>query len=268
MDPRAFVPPMLAAPAPAAFSDPDWWFEPKWDGFRAQLSVTDRIRIRSRQGTSLLDRFPALGAAAEAVAGPAVLDGEVVAWHEGRVDFHALTAGRGQLVLVLFDCLYDRSGWLVSEPWTVRREHLEAAVHPAGSVMLCQGTVGRGEELFRATGCLGLEGVVAKRRGSRYWPGRRTSEWRKVVHTAELRVEVRALATQGGQWLADVGAVGQRPVLARVRVPAVPPGVVPPPEGERRELPPGIWATVQYRARTPQGRLRHAVFRSYGGDGW
>lgn len=264
MDPQAFVPPMLAVSAPAAFSDPDWWFEPKWDGFRAQLAVTDRVSIRSRQGESLLERFPTLSAAAEAVRAPAVLDGEVVAWHEGRVDFHALTLGRGELVLVLFDCLYDRSGWLLAEPWAVRREHLEAVVRPGGPVMVCPGVPERGEDLFHATGRLGLEGVVAKRRRSRYWPGRRTPAWRKFVHGEDLTVEVRSLTTQGGHWLADVGAVGQWPILARVRVPSAPIGVQPPPEGARRDLPPGILATVRYRARTPRGRLRHAVFRGYG----
>lgn len=264
MDPQAFVPPMLAVSAPASFSDPDWWFEPKWDGFRVQLSVTDRVSLWSRQGVSLLERFPALRAAAGAVSGPVVLDGEMVSWHEGRVDFHALTRGRGELGLVVFDCLYDRSGWLLAEPWTVRRERLEAVVRPGGPVTVCQGVQERGEDLFLATGRLGLEGVVAKRRGSRYWPGRRMATWKKFVHVQTLVVEVRSLTTQRGRWLADVGAVGQWPILARVLVPSAPSGVQPPPEGKRLDLPPGILATVRYRARTPRGRLRHAVFGGYG----
>ena len=264
MDPQAFIPPMLATSAPASFSDRDWWFEPKWDGFRAQVSVTDRLSIRSRQGGSLLERFPALQAAADAVMGPAVLDGEVVAWRGGRVDFYALTVGQGTLAVVVFDCLYDRSGWLLAEPWTVRRKHLESAVRAGGPLVVCQGVQERGEDLFQAAGQLGLEGVVAKRRGSRYWPGRRTLAWRKFVHVQDLVVEVRSLTTQRGRWVAEVGAVGEWPILGRVLVPAAPGGFRPPPEGGRLDLRPGILATVQYRSRTPAGRLRHAVFRGYG----
>lgn len=261
-----FVPPMLAVTARAPFSSAEWWFEPKWDGFRAQVTINADFTVRSRQGESLLARFPALAAIPAGVMGPAVLDGEVVAWDEGRVNFHALAAGRGQVMLVAFDCLYDRHGWLLDEPWTVRRRHLEAAVRPTGALLLCEGAAERGEDLFRAASALGFEGVMAKRRSSPYWPGRRTAHWQKFLHAQELPVEVRALTARGGRWLGDVTAVGGWPPLARLVVPP-PAGVGPAPaeDGQRVELPAGIAARVRHRGRTPGGRLRHAAFVGYGG---
>ncbi len=258
-----FVPPMLAVTAPAPFTSKDWWFEPKWDGFRAQVSVSRHLTVRSRHGENLLDRFPGLAAVETGVAGPAVLDGEVVAWDAGRINFHALAAGHGQVILVAFDCLYAPGGWLLDQPWTVRRRHLEAIVRPAGPLMLCDGVAERGEDLFRATGRLGFEGVVAKRQASSYWPGRRSADWRKFLHAEEVQVEVQVLTGRAGRWLGDVTAVGGWPPLACLAVPA-PPGVGAPVEGQRIELGAGVLARVRHRGRTPSGRLRHAAFVAYG----
>jgi ATP-dependent DNA ligase len=269
MDPDQFVPPMLAVTAPAPFSGEGWWFEPKWDGIRAGVRLTDGgLAVRSRRGHDLLRRYPVLGQLDRELVPPVVLDGELVAWSDGRIDFEALLAGRGQLVVVAFDCLYDASGWLLAEPLDVRRERLLRSTRPAKRVLLSPGVAGRGEDLYRATEPLGFEGVMAKRRTSRYWPGRRTDVWRKFLHLNEATLEVRAVTRQSGRWMADVGEVSQWPIVATVAVPSLPPGAPVPQEGERMAVPPGIVARVRYRTRTHGGRLRHAVFRGYGPDPW
>src|SRR5690606_15914733 len=51
--------PMLATPWPDAFDDDGWWFEGKWDGYRAIVGNDGgRLRARSRRGLDLLGRFP------------------------------------------------------------------------------------------------------------------------------------------------------------------------------------------------------------------
>ncbi|MCI0544367.1 MAG: hypothetical protein L0Z49_07970, partial [Actinobacteria bacterium] len=79
--------PMLATPWPKPFDDEDWWFEIKWDGYRAIVSSEmGRVRARSRRGLDLLGRFPEL--AGLEVPDGVVLDGEVVAFDEaGRPSF-------------------------------------------------------------------------------------------------------------------------------------------------------------------------------------
>ncbi|KHL05259.1 ATP-dependent DNA ligase [Sinomonas humi] len=89
----------LAKAVPGIPDEPGLQFEPKWDGVRGSIAVeNERVRISSRSGTDLTRQFPELERAAlEQIPGPAVVDGEVVSWSNGRLDFdavlHRLAAG-------------------------------------------------------------------------------------------------------------------------------------------------------------------------------
>ncbi|MDX1469754.1 MAG: hypothetical protein R3258_10475, partial [Acidimicrobiia bacterium] len=108
--------PMLATKWPQAFDDENWWFEVKWDGYRAIVgSEQGRVRARSRRGLDLLGPFPEL--ASLDIPDGIVLDGEVTAFDsEGRPSFSLLQqrtgfggAGTGASVgvnLVVFDLLF------------------------------------------------------------------------------------------------------------------------------------------------------------------
>ena len=50
--------PMLAKERKEPFSDKDWLFEIKWDGFRAIAYINDEFSLRSRNGKELKDNFP------------------------------------------------------------------------------------------------------------------------------------------------------------------------------------------------------------------
>ena len=69
----------------------EWSYEPKFDGFRCvAFSSDERVRLQSRQQRSLTRYFPEIAAAAGALDVDVVLDGELVLWHQGRLDFAAL----------------------------------------------------------------------------------------------------------------------------------------------------------------------------------
>src|SRR6185369_5017426 len=72
---------MLPTPRNFPFSDPDWIFEPKWDGYRALCLVEDgSVRFMSRNKRELTKRFPELSTLHQGIkAGSAILDGEIVA---------------------------------------------------------------------------------------------------------------------------------------------------------------------------------------------
>ena len=60
----AFIPPMLATPIDRAFSDPDWLFELKLDGYRVQAVVHGKaVKLRTRNGKDAATYFPAFAAA-------------------------------------------------------------------------------------------------------------------------------------------------------------------------------------------------------------
>ena len=191
--------PMKAAPSAELPGDPARWaYEVKWDGMRVVTGVeAGRVAAWSANGTDATARFPELQALGEALAGrgPIVLDGEVVALDPstGRPDFGRLQprmqagspaavsriAAEVAVSYVLFDLLELDGRSLLDEPYEARRALLEATV-PAGPTWFVAGAQADGQALLDAVTAQGLEGVVAKRRDSRYEPGRRSSAWIKV----------------------------------------------------------------------------------------
>ena len=124
--------PMLAATADSLPRGEGWIYEPKWDGFRAIVTVSGgEVSLRSRNDNDLTERFKDVArAAALAIrSSDAVLDGEICFLDDaGRSRFSLLQEGSGTGVLVLFDLLELESESLVDEPLVERRRKLEALV--------------------------------------------------------------------------------------------------------------------------------------------
>ena len=130
-----------------------WANEPKFDGWRAALFTATGV-VQSRRDNNLASRFPEIVAAGR-VAGDLVLDGEVVALREGRLDFGALTSSpksRAQagvaIYYVAFDLLAAADIDLRGEPYRTRRAELEtrlAGIHPP--LQLVPSTLDRAEAM-------------------------------------------------------------------------------------------------------------------------
>lgn len=207
MNPPDFEP-MLATNWPAPFDDDEWWFEVKWDGYRVVASCADgKVRARSRAGLDLLQPFPELKGLS--IPRGVALDGEVVAFDdEGRPSFSLLQrrtgfGGRGTgapvgVNLVVFDLLFQ-DGPLTSEPYEARRARL-AKLALDSPILVPEPTVGAGVGLYEAVKDRGMEGIVGKRTGSPYLPGRRSSDWRKVSVRHTLHAVVGGyLPGEGGR---------------------------------------------------------------------
>jgi DNA ligase D-like protein (predicted ligase)/DNA ligase D-like protein (predicted polymerase)/DNA ligase D-like protein (predicted 3'-phosphoesterase) len=192
--------PMLAEGGWKPFDDPGWRFEPKLDGVRTLAYVSsDATRLVSRTGRDQTSRFPELAAIHEVVhVVNAVIDGEIVALdEEGRNSFEALQQRinlsnekeierirrRIPVAMVAFDLLFleghDVTGLALEE----RRELLASVVEEDARISLPPFVDGGGKAFTASAEELGLEGVVAKRLGSRYRPGRRSPDWRKIKLT-------------------------------------------------------------------------------------
>ncbi|MCL5117136.1 MAG: DNA ligase [Firmicutes bacterium] len=265
MGPGDFVPPMLAVTAPAPFSRPGWWFETKWDGYRAIISAGPQFRIYSRRGHDLLRWYPALAEARAHVPEDVVLDAELVAWVDGRPDFAALQQRRApHYLLMVFDCLYAGGRWLMHEPLEHRLRVLHDRVKTTGLVVVSDGVAEEGEAYWKAIRDLELEGVMAKRLDSGYFPGRRSPVWQKFL---ALRIEwlwvVAAQQAQDGTWYWHVAdRTGTRfNGVGKVHAPAAwyPPSG---PGGPEQMLKP-FTVEVEYRERTREGHLRHARVRQW-----
>ena len=210
----ANIEPMLATLASKPFSDPDWLYEIKWDGFRVQAVIDDRkVRIWTRNLKDAATYFPRLLQPPTWIeARQAIVDGEVVALdEEGRPDFGLLQERLGDatapgLLYQAFDLLYLDGRSLLNVPLEDRKRLLQSVLRPHPRVRFAAHVVGEGLAFHEAAKARSLEGIIAKLRRSRYEPGRRTSAWLKLKIRPEQELVVGGW-TPGEGNARDLGAV-------------------------------------------------------------
>jgi bifunctional non-homologous end joining protein LigD len=208
------VEPMLATTGRLPADDEDWAYEIKWDGVRA-IGFLDggRLRLQARSGRDVTSRYPELRPMGEALAGrEAVVDGEVVAFDEGRPSFQKLQ-GRMHLTsepavrrlartdpvhYVVFDLLFLDGRSLMALPYAERRVRLAGLDLDGPTWQAPAHHVGDGAALLELTRAQQLEGIIAKRLDCPYTPGRRSPGWVKVKNVASADVVV-------GGWLPGEG---------------------------------------------------------------
>ncbi len=130
------IDPMLPTLAKVPFSDPQWLFEPKLDGFRALCFLKDgRVRFISRNRRNLTKRFPELQEISTLIkAQMAIIDGEIVALdRSGKPSFDALRyrPGHGAIVFYAFDLLYFDGQDVTQYPLVGRKEALRRILRKA-----------------------------------------------------------------------------------------------------------------------------------------
>ncbi len=166
---------------------PEWIVELKLDGYRAlAIKSGGKVQLRSRNDNDFSLRYPAIVNALAAMPDETVIDGEVVALdEEGRPSFNLLqnygSAGVS-LHFFIFDVLTLKGRDVMGEPLMERRRLLEKQVFPRMSEPIRYSPVleGRLTDLVHSVKAQGLEGLVAKRRDSRYEAGLRSGAWQKM----------------------------------------------------------------------------------------
>ena len=210
---------MLATLAAAPFDDPEWQFEVKWDGFRVEAVVQDGdARLWTRKQLDAAERYfgPFLARADWIGARDAVVDGEVIALDErGEPDFallqerikgRARPTGATPFVYEVFDLLHLDGRSLLHEPLEERRRLLAGAIEPDPRVRLSEHVDATGVAFFEAARQRGLEGIMAKHRGSPYLPGTRSDRWQKIKIRPEQELVVGGW-TRGTGKAVELGAL-------------------------------------------------------------
>lgn len=187
--------PMLATPVAKSFNDDQWEFEIKWDGYRALAFRKGKItEIKSRNNQSFDKRFYPIHDALKKWKIEAVLDGEIVVTNQkGISQFSALQNWHeeddGKLQYYLFDVLWLNGKSLISRPFKERNEVLKSIVPEDHDVLRLGFSVpGRGIPFLNAAKEAGLEGIIAKRVDSLYFPGTRSNDWLKIKLTRRQEV--------------------------------------------------------------------------------
>ena len=288
--PRTLAP-MHAESADAAFNHPEWMWEPKLDGYRV-LALIERgsVKLRSRRGAlELAADFPKLCAdLSQQAVDTMILDGEIVAFDaNGRPSFNAMqnrSAANERAVYFCFDLLHFAGVDLRASPYADRRRYLAQCLLPSPRVQLVH-AVDDGVALQAAAQDAGFEGVVGKRKSSRYEPGKRSGAWLKVksITSSEFVIGgytqgkgVRAplgsvlVGTWNGDRLAFASHVGSGlddrtlPVLKarleRLKVKTCPFAGKPELHSPTTWVKPQLVAEVKYQGWTDDGALRAPVF--------
>jgi bifunctional non-homologous end joining protein LigD len=188
---------MLAVLAGLPANQDDFGFEYKWDGVRAICFLDGSgARLESRNLLDMTASYPELKGLGQAL-GPrtAVLDGEIVAFdRDGRPDFSmlqhriGLTADRAlargmhevPVTYMVFDVLYLDGRFVTDKTYEERRRLLEGLGLSGSNWQTPPSHRGAGDSMLGAAREQRLEGIMAKRLTSRYTPGLRSKEWRKI----------------------------------------------------------------------------------------
>jgi DNA ligase D-like protein (predicted ligase) len=296
---------MMAAPAERPFDDPEYLFEPKWDGFRC-LAFADRgdVALYTRTGRSVAAGYPEVVSLLARLPGDAVVDGELVVCDAGGVPRFQLMQQRNfgglpprqaldefPVRFVAFDLCWRDGEDLRLLPLAERRARLERLDIPG--VEATPVVEAEGVAFYESVVAMGFEGVVGKRLDSPYKPGIRSRAWRKAKMVIREEVVVLGFtagtggrgATFGalvvGQWdgtgFVHVGEVGtgfDDPTLRAIRsaldeiVIDAPAAAGAPQQPGVRWVEPCIVAVVEHRGWTMDQRLRAASFKGVvaGGD--
>jgi bifunctional non-homologous end joining protein LigD len=206
------VVPMKAAigTLPPDAQDHEWAYEIKWDGYRTLAFIDSAgVRLQSSNSIDVTAKYPELAPLAQAVnAGSVILDGELVVLDpDGRPSFELMQRHETQVAFYVFDVLQIDGTDTVALPYEARRALVEQLLEPGPNWLVPAHQVGDGAALLAATAERGLEGVMAKRLGSPYQPGKRTPNWRKVKNRVRVEVTIGGFNAGTGNRSSTFGAL-------------------------------------------------------------
>jgi bifunctional non-homologous end joining protein LigD len=189
------------------FDSDEHFFEFKWDGIRTEALIdSGGVRLMSRNGIDISDRYPEMESLSALPRGLA-LDGELVAFRNGKPDFEAVLGARrrkgsSSATFIVFDLLYEGYAAVMDLTFAERRERLVGVVEASNcrALRLSEGVNGRGLSLYKRAGEQGLEGVVGKRLSSTYSSGRRNGAWVKVKHRSRIQAVIIGFVEKGNDF--------------------------------------------------------------------
>jgi len=178
---------MLCLAASSLPQGNQWQYELKLDGYRAlAIKTAGQLELRSRNNKDFNTRFPAIAGALRTLPEETILDGEIVALDtSGRPSFHALQnygSSKAPIYFYAFDLLMFAGRDLRPEPLDKRRELLRTKILSklADPIRYSPSFTSDLDQLIQSVREHKLEGVIAKRRDSRYETGERSGAWLKM----------------------------------------------------------------------------------------
>lgn len=299
------IKPMLIGATGEPFDDPDYLYELKLDGERciAYLDPGGGTVLRNKRNRNMLPLIPELTRIHLQVSRRCVLDGELIVIKDGMPNFFEIqrrslmsnqftirvASARLPASFIAFDLLYEQDQQITHLPLVERKGRLEKILSEDERIAISRTLENQGVEFYQLTREQGLEGIVAKKKDSRYYLDRRTKDWIKIKNLQEEEFVIcgylekekgvislvlgkydgvqtpesnqRALRYQGHVTL-GVSSLAWQHIQAAKRSRAHPFAQEPPRGNERAVwLVPHLVCTVTYMMKTSGGSMRQPVFK-------
>lgn len=291
--------PMLIGASGAPFDADDYLYELKFDGIRCVAYIEEgRVQLRNKRALDVTQTYPELASIVQQAKSPCILDGELVIFRDGRPAFAdiqrralmtdpfriSLAAQKVPAYFVAFDILFAQGMDTMHRPLHERKAMLFETVKEGNLLILSRVIEGKGKALYALAEQQQLEGIVAKRKASLYYPGKRTKEWIKSKILADEDFVIVGYITKAGgmnslilgqyqdgsliyQGHVTLGVSGES--FRRIRQSPktqAPPFPVPAGNEHAVWLSPQMVCSVQYMERTASGAMRQPTFKGLRDD--
>jgi bifunctional non-homologous end joining protein LigD len=181
---KTFIEPMECLAVSKLPTTAGWIWEIKLDGYRAEaVKSGSHLFVLSRRQKSFSKQFPLIHEALVDLPDDTILDGEIVALDEsGKPDFNLLQNFRREakhICYFVFDVLVLKDQDVTNLPLVGRRKLMQSLKFSSSLIRIGEQFESAPEDMLAAVRKLGLEGVIGKRKDSRYEIGKRTGSWIK-----------------------------------------------------------------------------------------
>lgn len=194
------IKPMLIAQQKEPFNSKEWLYELKWDGIRCVSYLSKKeTDLRNKRNMKLLPKFPELAQINKQIREKCILDGEIAVLKNGVPDFYEvqkrtlltdpfkieLAYSQFPASFIAFDIIYYKGEDITNLPLLERKNMLNEVVEESSHIAISRYIEDKGIELYAAADDKRLEGVVAKRKDSKYYFDKKTNDWVKFKRMAD-----------------------------------------------------------------------------------
>jgi len=191
------IKPMLIGEMQDAFNSPDYIYELKLDGERCIAYLDkDTTELRNKRNIKMIAKVPELSDIHKQIKCRCILDGELIVVKDGKPDFFEiqrrslltntfkiqLASSRLLASFTAFDILYYDDHQVMDLPLMQRKKLLEKVIKENERIAISRYIEEKGIEFYQIAKQNELEGIVAKRKDSKYYLGKRTKDWIKIKY--------------------------------------------------------------------------------------
>ena len=207
------IKPMLIGENQEAFDSPDYIYELKLDGERCIAYLDkDITELRNKRNMKMLVKLPELSNIHKQVRTRCILDGELIVIKDGVPNFYEiqrrslmsnsfkiqLASSKLPATFTAFDILYYKDHSVTDLPLMERKKLLAKVLKENERIAISRYIEEQGIQFYQLAKQNDLEGIVAKRKDSKYYLDKKTKDWIKIKYLLDDDFVIAGYILKGG----------------------------------------------------------------------